>query len=424
MNPLRSERIYERQAEILIQILEQAQTAVMSGKPLDSLLSDFYREHSEFGSRDRRLISGTLYSFFRWKGWLDSITPDLKAAAVIAHLLDSTELHPAMAKLADDCGIESSALNPMGTMTLDEKIQTIRVNTGRSVDFTQLVPSWAVPMLNLPDQRLIDSFQHSPPTWLRVRPEERTSILHALKDLHSDPVPHPLVRSAIAVTRGINLRSLPRRIKDQIDIQDLASQVATLICHPQPDQDWWDACAGSGGKTLHLAALAGASVSILATDIRRTILESFERRLHEAKIEGVKVQQWDGLNEAAPQGPFDGILLDAPCSGTGTWHRNPDARWRITEKRMAELTVIQARLIEVCASQVKPGGVLVYVTCTLNSLENESIVDQFLSTAPTFELDPFINPLDERPCQGKLQIMPWEGPCNGMFIARLKKTVI
>jgi 16S rRNA (cytosine967-C5)-methyltransferase len=421
MNPLRSERIYERQAEVVLALLAQARTTVQSGQPLDALLSRFYREHTEFGSRDRRLFSGTVFSYFRWKGWLDLIAPDIKVAAIFAHLLDATELHPAMAKLAATCALTERVMSPMGTMTLEAKAHSLHEKTGHSLAVNQVIPAWAIPLLNRPDPRLLDAFQHSPPTWLRVKPDARNVILTALEELKAEPLPHPVIRSAIAVPRGINLRSLPRALRDQVTIQDLASQVATLICQPQPGQRWWDACAGSGGKTLHLAELAGGSVPILATDIRPTILEGLERRLEETGTRTITVAQWDGMKEAPPQEPFDGILLDAPCSGIGTWHRNPDARWRLTAARVAELAEIQARLLRVCASHVKQGGVLVYATCTLTPLENDAVVTGFLAGAPEFKITPFTHPLDGTPCPGTLQIMPWEGPCNGMYIARLKK---
>jgi len=404
----------------LLEILAQARLAVGSGQPVDSFLSRFYREHTEFGSRDRRLFSGTLFSYFRWKGWLDLVAPDLRAAAVFAHLLDSTELHPAMAKLAALATISPSSLALMGAMTLEEKAQHLGNSTGHSLKGDQLVPGWALPLLGQSGPNLIHAFQTSHPTWLRVQPEARESILTTLNDLHAEPTPHSLIRSAIAVTRGLNLRSLPRPIREKIDIQDLASQVASLICQPQPGQQWWDACAGSGGKTLHLALLAGASASILATDIRQSVLDSLERRVHETGIHNVTAAKWDGLNDAPPLGPFDGILLDAPCSGIGTWHRNPDARWRITETRLAELTTIQARLLKSCATRLKPGGILIYATCTLTAMENEAIITRFLEAEPGFTLAPFINPLNQTLCPGQLQISPSEGPCNGMFIARMQ----
>ncbi len=421
MNPSRSERIYDRQAEVLLGLLEHTRSAVQAGQPVDSLLARFYREHPEFGSRDRRLFSGTVFSVFRWKGWLDRITPDPKTNAVLAHLLDAAELHPAIEKLATGSVLAGLSLSPLGSLNLDEKARALATLTGIALDQTQLVPHWVLPLLNQPNKQILEAFQHSPPTWLRVPPEERDTMITALQALQAEPSPHPTIRSAISVSRGINLRALPRSIRDRIEIQDLASQITTLVCDPKPGQHWWDACAGAGGKTLHLAAMAGNSTNILATDIRPTILENLERRLEETGIRTVKSAVWDGAQEPPPQGPFDGILLDAPCSGMGTWHRNPDARWRLKEERIAELNRLQSHLLKSCATQLKPGGILIYATCTLPPLENESVITQFLSTETHYQRVPFINPLDGSPCPGTLLINPWDGPCNGMFIAKMKR---
>jgi 16S rRNA (cytosine967-C5)-methyltransferase len=246
-------------------------------------------------------------------------------------------------------------------------------------------------------------------------------MLTELKTLQAEPLPHPVVRSAIAVSRGINLRALPASIRNRIEIQDLASQVTSIVCEPKAGQHWWDACAGSGGKALHLATQIGNSGSILATDIRPTILGSLDRRLAETGIRTIKSAVWDGAQDAPPAGPFDGILLDAPCSGMGTWHRNPDARWRLKESRVTELSALQSHLLKSCAGQLKNGGILVYATCTLPSLENESVISSFLKTEPSFQLTPFINPLTGGTCNGTLLINPWDGPCNGMYIAKLKR---
>lgn len=420
MNPLRTERIYERQVEVLLHLLANAITAVQAGHPLDSLMARFYRDHAEFGSRDRRLFSSIVFAFFRWKGWLDIVAPDLKTAAIWAHLLDSREIHPAIAKLAEICAISEATLSPLGSLTISERANKLGQFTGHTLTGAKLLPDWATQLPELNDARLIEAFQNSPPTWLRVAPDQRESILAALKTLDIEPTPHPHVYSAISVPRGINLRSLPRDVRTRIDIQDLSSQVAALTCTPLPGQTWWDACAGSGGKTLHLATLAGATASILATDIRPTILESLHRRLAEAGIQNVSSAVWNGMHDPPPQGPFDGILLDAPCSGIGTWHRNPDARWRITKARLKDLVALQSRLLDRCTTRLKPGGVLIYATCTLTTMENEAIIRKFLEGAPDFKLESFMTPLDQTPCNGTRQIMPWEGPCNGMFIAKLR----
>lgn len=420
MNPLRSDRIHERQSEVLLALLTEAIAKVEAGYPLDTFLSQFYRQNSQFGSRDRRLLSGALFSFFRWKGWLDRITCDVKSAAVVAYLLDAAELHPAITRLATATPLPESLTTPMGTLTLEEKCSRLAAASNVTLTTTQLVPDWSFTMLGHPSPQLMETFQIPPPTWLRIQPGKANAVLPALAALNIHPSPHKMLPSAVAVPRGTNLRSLPGGVRPLVDVQDLASQVATLVCRPGASQKWWDACAGSGGKTFHLAEIAGPSTSILATDIRPTILKGLNLHLQETGIKTITSAVWDGVNQPPPDGPFDGILLDAPCSGMGTWHRNPDARWRLTQERVRELASIQARLLKACATRLNPGGILVYATCTLTAIENEELIKQFLNQTPGFKLDPFTNPLDHSPCNGLLPIMPWTGPCNGMFIARMK----
>jgi 16S rRNA (cytosine967-C5)-methyltransferase len=419
MDPARAERIYERQADLLVEILGRVQATVSGGSPLDSYLSHFYHDHPEFGSRDRRLFSGTIFSYFRWKGWIDPTARSPEAIVVFAHLLESDDIHPAIRKLSARAGLPDSALIPMGPLSPSEKSTELSRITGMSCSISKLVSDWVIPMLGPDSGPLIEAFQTPPPTWLRANPADRDSIMTALRKTGAELTAHPTVFSALSVRRGINLRALPRPVRDRIEIQDLASQATGLICGPRPGERWWDACCGSGGKTFHLAALGGPSVSILATDIRPTILTELTRRMSEKRLTGITTAAWDGTRQPAPEGAFDGILLDAPCSGTGTWHRNPDARWRTSPEAVAQLIRLQAQLIRACATRLKPGGVIVYATCSVTHDENEKIITQFLSDSPGFKLAPFINPLSGKLCEGRLRINPWETPCNGMFIARL-----
>jgi 16S rRNA (cytosine967-C5)-methyltransferase len=421
MDPARAERIYERQADLLLEILGRVQATVAGGSPLDSYLSHFYHDHPEFGSRDRRLFSGTIFSYFRWKGWLDRIAHSPEAMGVFATLLESDDLHPAIRKLSSRAGLPDTALIPMGPLSPSEKAAELSRIAGASCSLSQLVPDWVIPMLGPDSDRLLAAFQTPPPTWLRVNPADRDSIMTALQQTGAELTAHPTVLSALSVRRGINLRALPRSIRDRLEIQDLASQATGLICGPRPGELWWDACCGSGGKTFHLAALGGPSVSLLATDIRTTILTELTRRMSEKRLTGITTALWDSVRQPPPEGAFDGILLDAPCSGTGTWHRNPDARWRTTPEAVAHLIRLQGQLIRACAPRLKPGGMMVYATCSVTHDENEAIINQFLSDSPGFKLAPFINPLNGTPCDGLLRINPQETPCNGMFIARLTR---
>lgn len=394
---------------------------VAAGKPLDSELSHFYHAHPEFGSRDRRLFSGTLYSCFRWKGWIDRITPSLDTACVLAHLLEASELHPALLLLAERQGMPATKLKPMRPLSIGDKAIALEALTGIRLSLTQLVPDWVVPQLGSEAVTVVAAFQTAPPTWLRTSPEERAALLDALRSLGAEPSPHPVIHSALSVQRGINLRSLPHPIRDRLTIQDLASQVTGLVCDPQPGQGWWDACCGSGGKTFHLADLGGARLSLLATDVRPAILDELTRRLRQHDGSPIHTAVWDGRAQPPPEGSFDGILLDAPCSGTGTWHRNPDARWRLDAARLETLRALQADLLKSCALRLKSGGTLIYATCSVLADENESIVAAFLATTPSFRLLPFSNPLTGIPCNGMLRIDPAASHCNGMFIAKLTR---
>ena len=420
MDPTRSDRIHERQAAVLLDLYGKAVITVRAGKPLDTTLSHFYHEHPEFGSRDRRLLSGTVFSYFRWKGWIDGLFRTPAGACVFAHLMDSTEIHPAILKLATQEGLTLESLAPMGLLSPSEKALALSRITGTEPTLLQLVPAWVIPMLGPDAERLIEAFQSPPPTWLRTQPEDREAVRATLTDMGAEPVLHTVIPSALSVVRGINLRALPKAIRHLIDIQDLASQVSGLVCDPKPGESWWDACCGSGGKTFHLAALGGPSLALLATDVRTTILEELNRRLEEKGNPALKTAVWDGSCQPPPEGLFDGILLDAPCSGTGTWHRNPDARWRTKAEAVEKLIALQSQLIRACATRLKPGGVLIYATCSLTHDENETMVEKFLADTPGLVLAPFVNPLKQEPCNGILRIHPAEHPCNGMFIARLR----
>jgi 16S rRNA (cytosine967-C5)-methyltransferase len=157
---------------------------------------------------------------------------------------------------------------------------------------------------------------------------------------------------------------------------------------------------------------------VLATDVRPGILDEMARRMRNDAA-CIDVRQWDGVTP--PDRTFDGILVDAPCSGLGTWHRNPDARWRMSPEEIERLAALQLRLLQTCSRQVKPGGALVYATCTLTAAENDQVTDFFLADAPDFSPSPFPSPLDGATCPGRLWIYPWQAHCNGMFIARFAR---
>jgi 16S rRNA (cytosine967-C5)-methyltransferase len=426
-----SEKILNRQSIVLVDILREVCACVEKGYPADSTLASIYRRHREFGSRDRRLFSDTVFSYFRWKGWLDTIAArDLRAATVFAHLLDTHECHPTIRFLAASLGIPPSSLRPLGPLPLASKQSFFHAQltawdtTMPPPSITQLVPNWFYDVAENQQNidRLIEAFQSAPPTWLRLRPSSSVKVVEILHESGIEPVTHPHVTDCVAVPRGANLQGLAPRFRSGMEIQDLASLAVGLVCAPTQGESWWDACAGSGGKTLHLADLLGSTGKILATDVRPGALDELHRRAeNDALTSIIRTRAWDGLKEPAPIGPFDGVLLDAPCSGMGTWHRNPDARWRISGMQIAHLAELQLTLLRACATRVRPGGKLIYATCTLTHAENGGVIESFLKENPDFSLQPFLHPLTGTKANGSLYIHPWDGPCNGMFMARLTR---
>ncbi|MCB1151154.1 RsmB/NOP family class I SAM-dependent RNA methyltransferase [bacterium] len=177
-----------------------------------------------------------------------------------------------------------------------------------------------------------------------------------------------------------------------MDIQDLASQAIGRAVDVRPGQAVWDQCAGAGGKTLQLAAAAGTEGAVHATDIHQGRLRDLERRVKRAGLANVTVEHWDGAE--APEavaaviaaGGYPRVLVDAPCSGSGTWRRNPDGRLRDLDRAVGELNAVQRGLLERAAPAVAPGGLLIYATCSWLPEEDEAVTDAFLADHPEFTL--------------------------------------
>ncbi len=202
------------------------------------------------------------------------------------------------------------------------------------------------------------------------------------------------------------------------EIQDLSSQAAGLACEAKPGQTWWDACAGEGGKTLLLSDLMGNRGLIWATDRAAWRLQRLKRRAARAKIFNYRAAMWDGSAKPPVKTKFDGVLLDAPCSGVGTWHRNPHARWVTTPADVKELAGLQTQLLANAAPSVKPGGKLVYAVCTLTRSETHAVAGAFDADHPDFDRLELRNPLQPgSPLARELILRPEPFGGNGMFVA-------
>ncbi|HMB02774.1 MAG TPA: RsmB/NOP family class I SAM-dependent RNA methyltransferase, partial [Isosphaeraceae bacterium] len=179
------------------------------------------------------------------------------------------------------------------------------------------------------------------------------------------------------------------------------------------------ACAGAGGKALHLAALMRGKGVVVATDTHPGRLKETVRRARRSPFRNLTTKEWDGRHVAGKPRSFDGVLVDAPCSAIGTWRRNPDARWTLDRQAIPRLVELQRDLLRAASAGVRPGGTLVYSVCTLTPAETLGVVRAFLDDRPEFQLDPFPHPLTDVPTDGTLLIWPQDADTDAMFIARM-----
>lgn len=413
------EKVIKRLEQILFEILPPLEEAVHSGRPADVELSQWMRSRRELGSRDRRFLSQAVFRHFRWMGWTRlGLQLNLPEAALLSALLEEPTESQWIQHLAKHISFPSP-LAPMGALSLEDKIDHINQTFQSSLTDSHLITPDAASVID-PDvlARSLPAFQHRPPTWIRSRIGSE-ELLTALAAEHIPVESSPQQPHAIAIPSGINLRQRLEKGPGQFVIQDLASQCVSQVCAPLAGQLWWDCCSGSGGKSLHLADLMKQQGGVLASDPRENAISELKKRARTCGIRMIQCKTLDATQATPGIDVYDGVLIDAPCSGWGTWARSPDARWRTSTKDVRQSARRQKAILKNAAQAVKPGGTLVYAVCTLTQPETDQQTSDFLDTHPHFELDPFRHPITGELTSGIVQLVP--GQHDGMFIARFRK---
>jgi 16S rRNA (cytosine967-C5)-methyltransferase len=234
------------------------------------------------------------------------------------------------------------------------------------------------------------------------------------------------VPDAVRYAGAVDVFRSPAFAGGRCEIQDIASQAVGVVCAPQPGEKWWDACAGEGGKTLHLCDLMQNRGVVWSSDRAAQRLEVLRRRAARAKLFNYRLAPWSGGPRPPTRTLFDGVLVDAPCSGIGTWHRNPHARWTTGPADVGELAAIQEKLLATGALAVRPGGRLAYAVCTLTREETEGVADGFSQTHPQFApaafADLFAFAGAVAPQVTRVAWEPQVTGGNGMFVAVWRRT--
>jgi 16S rRNA (cytosine967-C5)-methyltransferase len=379
-----------------IQILDLIIGAARSGgAAADTILARWFAGHRFAGSKDRRAIRELVYAAIRRCG---EVPASGRAAMLAVAGVDAS-----VAAAFDGSGYGPAPIGP------DEPAAVAGT-----------VPGWLADALaasGLDDAAQAALLDRAPLDIRINRLRAGTIAIEGAEAIAGLP-------DALRLPPDTQVERLSDYAAGAIEVQDAGSQIVALACAAAPGDRVVDLCAGAGGKTLALAAAMANEGAILATDTDRARLQRLPPRAERAGVTIAATRLIDPGKEAAAladwQGVADVVLVDAPCSGTGTWRRNPEARWRLTPERLARLCETQARLLDLAADLVRPGGRLVHVVCSLLDAEGRDQADAFLVRHPGWTATPPAVPLGTRHGPG-IRLDPAHHATDGFFVAGLTK---
>lgn len=372
-------------------------------RPADAVTSGWFRARREIGDSDRGAMLEQLYALLSHRArlgwWLARLgAADTSRNRMLVWLTLGEGRTPDQTDQLFDGGRASPTALTAAEHALIGALKGAQIDHPDMPEEVRLeCPAWAVAPLR---RRFGAGFAEEmaatllpPPLDLRVNPMKATrdGLLRQMRDLGLGARAMALAPYGIRLDRKLSLARLPGLKTGEIEIQDEGSQLVALLVDARPGERVVDFCAGAGGKTLAIAAQMQNRGHVVACDTNEARLRRCAERMRRAGLHNVETRvlaretdRWVKRHKLG----FDRVLVDAPCSGTGTWRRNPDARWRDPDLGLEGLVALQARILASAARLVKPGGRLVYATCSLLSEENEDQVAAFLATHPAFRLVP------------------------------------
>ncbi len=397
-----------------------------------------FAANRSFGSRDRKLYRELIYTTLRYLPWIEPLldTDPARASTIVAWL--AADLPATKAYRAGTC--EGWPRCPASIASRAAHLH---------LDPALLLPAWLprhCPAAGVaPD---LDALHARAAVWLRLQTPDPAPVLAEFNTLGWSTRPSPALPGAIELLSDADITKTHSFLSGLVEVQDLGSQLILASAAIAPGGRWLDACAGAGGKALQLAALLGPAGHIDAYDIRAAALKELQIRATRARLTLLPpaplchplddkpanpslratlriCHLMDDKLPAAPTALYDGVLVDAPCSGTGTWRRAPHLKWTTTPAQVTAAAEQQLALLTTYAALVRPGGQLVYATCSLSHFENEDVIRAFLAANPAFAPE---SPAPARafgftpvPATGGLTILPAKHNTDGFFVATLRR---
>ena len=362
------------------------------GKRPDQVLESEFRKLNRPGSRDRSIVAESVYELIRyWRFWWfllnkeTSISPDLLEDLINFYFNNRT------------------------------KSQSPDINLPPQIQYSVPDETWQIGIRELGNKWCEEVIAQSSPAPIHIRANRIKNSAGELREklylLGIESEFHDLCQDALIIKgRYRKLFQTDLFKSGCFELQDAGSQRVSILANPLPGTQIIDACAGAGGKSLHMAALMGNKGKIIAMDIFAHKLSELKRRARRAGVTIIETKLIDNQKPMKTlKNSADLVLIDAPCSGSGTWRRNPDLKYKLTYNWLANCTNLQEKLLHDYSIMVKPGGILVYSTCSIFPSENEVQWHKFLKNHPDFiEME-------------RKTLWPSLHQCDGFFMAKAQK---
>jgi len=386
--------------------------------------------------KDHAAVMPALAALLRWWGWIEPLhLRRAEETLLLAWVLDATELSPMARVWASRVGRDPSRLflagGAPGWTGRAEGLK--RWLDGRPVnaDPWRLFPDWLRDQLPVPPgdgspkpRRLnfLYASQSNAPLWMGVRAASAKPVWNELREASIKPWIHRQLATAAKFLPQTDLSSLEAFQSGRLVAEDLTSQAVGPVCDPDPGERWWIVRGEGGLHAMHIASLMKGKGVVIATCDHEPRRRQTALRLRRGGFHNVATRLWDGRHPPGKAASFDGVLVDAICSGVGSWRRNPDVRWIIPAVQIPALAAEQLRTLETASASVRPGGTLVYTALTVTPSETIDVVSAFVAAHPEFSLQPFPHPLEESTTGGTLQLWPQIHEGDARFIARMVRS--
>jgi 16S rRNA (cytosine967-C5)-methyltransferase len=375
-------------ALVVASLAEALATILRFDGPADVLLSRFFRQHPTLGARDRGLIAEGVYHALRryaTLGWVMQPAPPPRAPRLAA-LVTLARQHGIDALDPRALGGDAAAVKGALAFDLSQAPASVRAE----------LPHWLYAELEREygdAPALIESMKEGAALDLRVNTlkADREQVLEELRAHGVAAAPTPWSPDGVRLADKPGLMQWPAYRQGRIEVQDEGSQLIARLVQPRRGEMVVDFCAGAGGKTLALGALMRSSGRLYAFDVNEKRLHGLGPRLKRSglsNVHPVAIRSETDVRVKRLNGKCHRVLVDAPCSGSGTLRRNPDLKWRFTESELARVNAVQHAVLRAAARLLAPGGRLVYATCSLLARENRAVVEAFVAQHPQFAVAP------------------------------------